>query len=202
MAPFALPAGFDEPWEPSALNEFVLIDEGIYEVAIFEVTPEKNADGNFYKMVFRINGTEFDGEDVKLNFVGLYPKTIFRLYDILVAIGKISTYYDAENKRWIAIPTPDELRGSKLYGQIDHNDFPSKDKNTGIPILNPDGSQKVLTGNAITRFFPLSEPKPEYKKSRQRTTPASPAAGLVGADAVLAAGGSEVSTPYTGDTPW
>lgn len=166
--PYALPPEFNnqQEWEPSS-NDYVLVDEGIWLASIFEVTPKSNDKGKFYQLTFRIQESAFDGEDVKISYVGLTPDTMFRIYEILKAIGTIDTYYNAEKKLWIALPTPEELQGQSLYVKVDHEAFhASKD---GTYQYNEDGSARVLESARPTRFFPANEPKPEYRAPGTRT---------------------------------
>ena len=179
---------------------FTLVDEDIYRVNIFEVAKKDKADPNspggqrrWYEVTLRIDGGDFDGEDVKERYVGLQGKSLFRLYDILKALGELEKYYDAEQKRWHHIPAPEDLEGKALYVKIEHEEFQAKEKDTQKPQFNDNGTPRMLNSAKPTSYYPVGEPKPEFKRSLR--TPAAPPAGPSagsGVDAVLAAGGTEV----------
>lgn len=148
MAPMPLPAGFDEPWEPK--SGFTLIPNGIYNASVFsaELLNKNNAD--YYKITFRIDGGDYDGEDVVLNYAGLQPKTIFRTYDILEAGGRLEHFYDAEMKKWKGLPASRDLEGIQLQVQVENEPFVSK--KDGKVQYNDDGTIRVLDSARPQRF--------------------------------------------------
>lgn len=206
MSPIALPQDLaNETWEPK--DGFTLIEPGIYDATIFAVARKSNDKGNYYQVTFRIQGGDFDGEDVIEQYVGLQKDTIFRLYDILKGADLLAPYYDEANKKWIALPTDDELVGKSVYIQLDNAPFQSRDKDTKQLLFNTDGTPKMLDSTKPTRYFPRSEPKPEYKP--RRVSPGAPPAqaGQPVQQGNVTAGAAAAQTQQGGaapsaDTPW
>ena len=203
--PYALdPSLVNETWEAS--QPFTLIDEGVYPASVFAVARDSNGKGNFYKLTFRINGTDFDGEDIKENYVGLQKDSIFKLHEIITALGIVGTYYDEANKRWLGTPTEEEMQGKSLFVQIEHEEFHSK--KDGQFQFNEDGSPKMLNSARPTRYFKNDGSGiPAFHKTSRKAPKApgaTPQPGPVGAGAVTGGmpGATEVPSGYTAETPW
>lgn len=217
--PYALPDQFGDTsaeWVPQS-GDYELIDEGIYPGTIFSIekkTSEKNGKIKpYYKVVTRIDGGVFDGKDVTDQYVGLVLDDIFRLYSLLQGTGQVATYYNAETKKWLGIPTEDELKGKKLYVKVIHEPFHSK--KDGEWQYEQNGSARILNSARPGGYFPMSEPMPEFRPSKKTVsvaggpkqtwvdgTPvypagAAPASGAVAGGVPTASGGT-----FSGDTPW
>lgn len=204
--PFDLPAEFgNATWEPK--DQFTLVDEGIYPATIFNVEKKVGDKGPFYAITFRIDGGNFDGEDVTLNYAGLTLKTIFRTYDILKAIGTVGTFYNAESKTWKALPAPEDLETKRLYIRVEHEKFHAKKE--GQPQYNDDGSPRILDGARPTGFYSLDEAEPTFKPTKKREPVAAAGGNVQGQTmfpgAVAAPGQAQQNaggTPFNGETPW
>jgi len=179
--PFPLPADFDNSeWKPS--GDFVVVDEGLYNASIFTAELLDFPSGKGYKITFRIDQGPFDGEDVVLQYAGLGVKTIFRIYEILKAIGTIDQFYDADLAKWKAFPAPDDMEGKFLQIQVENEPFQAREakKDGGALKFNDDGTPKMLDSARPTRFFSNTETvtfRPTIKK--QAAAAGAPSAGGV-----------------------
>lgn len=197
----------DIGWDPSS---FTLVDEGVYKVAIFNVEKDSNTKGEYFKLTERINGGDFDGEDLMERFVGLYGNTLFRIHEILTALGEIDKYYTAgengKGGRWHALPDREDLEGKQLWVVVEHEDYHAQDKDTKEKRFNDDGTPLVRQSARITAYAPANGPKPEFKSTlkpgnfpnREEYLAKNPSAGggFGGGGFGGGAGGQ------TGDTPW
>lgn len=172
--PFTIPENFGDTSNAGTGGSFTPI-RGIFRAAIYKIEKlnhqRKGVEVQAYSVDFRINGGEFDGEDVQ-TYVALYSDAIFTLQSILSAIGEIDAYYqkgegDAKG-RWIALPAPEDLQGKELYIQVDNAPWQSTDRQTKVGLVNPDGSPVLREGNGISAFFTLAKPAPEYRPRKIR----------------------------------
>lgn len=197
----------DISWDPSS---FTLVDEGVYKVAIFDAEKKSNSKGDFYKITERINGGDFDGEDLIEQFVGLYGNTMFRIHDILTALGEIDKYYTAgeggKGGRWHAIPDPSDLEGKMLWAVVEHEEYHAQEsKEDKTPKFNDDGTPVVRESARITSYANAAGPKPEFKstikpgKFPNRQEYLAKTGGSFGGGGSFSGGGGQ---PGTGDTPW
>lgn len=167
--PFALPENFGDATNAGAGGSYTEI-RGIFPAAIYKIEPlthqRKGVEVHAYSIDFRINGGQFDGEDVQ-TYVALYSDAIFTLQSILSAIGELDTYYkkgeNGEKGKWVALPEASDLQGKQLYIQVDNAPWQSTDRQTKVGLVNPDGSPVLRDGNGISVFYAADKPAPEYR---------------------------------------
>lgn len=216
---YQLPQEFGDPtaeWVPKD-GDYEIIDEGIYPASIFSVEKKQsNKNGKtkpFYKVVFRLDGGPFDGKDITDQYVGLVLDDIFRLYDLLKAVGTIENYYNAEQKKWRGIPSEDELTDKKVFVKVIHEPFHAK--KDGAWQYETDGSARILNSARPGGYFTMSEPMPEFRSPKKTVqvedgpkqtwvqgTPVykaglAPQGGAVPGGVPTAGGGT-----FGADTPW
>lgn len=186
--PTSLPAGFGDETKSGESSRFYEA-RGIFDATLYKIEKKsKNRNGveeyNF-DITFRIDGGEYDGEDTRPQFVGLFSRAIFTLHDILVALGELDTYYKRDESgkgKWVALPEVDDLQSKKLRIQLDDAPWQATDRNTNVGLVNRDGSPQLRDGQAITAYYSMSKPAPEYKPRPQKPRMAKnqPAAGGFG----------------------
>lgn len=168
--PTSLPAGFGDATTSGESSGSYTEIRGIFPAAIYKITPQSKERNNItehnFSIDFRIDGGEFDGEDVN-TYVALYARAIFTLHDILVALGELDTYYkkgegDAKGQ-WIALPEESDLQGKRLYIQVDNAPWQSTDRETKVGIVDQNGQPVLRDGNAITGYYPINQPAPAYR---------------------------------------
>lgn len=174
-----MPFVVDEEFDPTT---FVNIDDGMYRARIFNIErKQKERQGGiidrFYEITVRIDGGTFDGEDVIERYVGLSGKSLFRMYEILTALGEIGAYYTPGDKsreikgKWHHLPEESDLVGKQVIIKVEDEPFQSVKE--GQPQFNEDGSPKMLRSPRITSYHNAKEPMPEFKPT-QRKAPANP----------------------------
>lgn len=170
--PTTLPQGFGDETVSGESNGSYVEIRGIFPATIYNIKPGSKAQQNGpdlhnYSIDFRIDGGDFDGEDVNA-WVGLYSKTIFTLHDILVALGELDNYYqkgegDAKG-RWVALPEPADLQGKKLFIQVDNAPWQSTEReDRDMGVVDANGKPVLRDGNAIVAFYPIDKPAPAYR---------------------------------------
>lgn len=169
--PLPIPGNFGDVTKAGTSSGFTKI-RGIYRANIYKIeklSHKRKGKGDVefpaYRIDFRINGGEFDGEDVD-TYVALYSDAIFTLQQILSAIGELETYYKKaegdEKGKWVALPAPEDLQGKELYIQVDNAPWQSTDRETKVG-LRKNGEPVLMEGNGISMFFTTSKPVPEYR---------------------------------------
>lgn len=160
--PAELDPAFNETWEPG--SGFTLVDEGIYWANIFAVEPKTSQkDGSkSYQIEFRLVGGQYDDERIKVMHAGLYPKAIFVLHGILVGIGEIDRYYDAANRKWMALPAPDDLIGKGTWVQVQHREFAQTKNGQYVPNPADPSGINWLKAAEITAYG-IGQQAPEFK---------------------------------------
>lgn len=197
-----MPIALDQEMDYEHSGGFILVDEGFYPVYVFEATPKKhNGDPKepYYELTYRIDGTNYDGTDLKDFFVAAYGKGIFKLYDLLVALGKLDAYYSTERKAWHHLPSPDELQGVKFWLQVEHETRQSE--KDGQKQYETDGSPKMVTFARPTLMYPLSVPEAELKFRKTIKSQPVPAAGAPSSTPQYN-GGAAAAAAVNANDPW
>lgn len=187
--PTALPAGFGDTSKSGESSRFYEA-RGIFDATIYKIESQtatrNNVEEHNLLITFRIDGGEYDGEDTRPQFVGLFSRAIFTLHDILVAIGDLDAYYkrsaDGKGGQWVALPEASDLQGKKLRIQLDDAPYQAQDQNTKVGLVNPDGTPQERMGQAITAYYTMDKPAPEYRPRPQklRLAKVQPSAGGFG----------------------
>lgn len=174
----------EEAFVPSEGGPYTVIPEDWYPARIFksELKYRNNNQAEpFLAITFRIQETEYDGEDVTVNFVALYGKARFNIYNIAKAIGPefLAQYWDG--KAFTAYPSPDELQGQSLLIQVENNFLHASEKPASpggprVPKFNNDGTPKIILTNEVTDYAQGDPaPRPNFRK-RLKADPALVAA--------------------------
>lgn len=172
--PTSLPAGFGDATKSGESSRFYEA-RGIFDATIYKIERQsKTRNGveeHNFLITFRIDGGEYDGEDTRPVFVGLFSRAIFTLHDILVALGELDNYYKRSEDgkgQWVALPDEDDLQGKRLRIQLDDAPWQATDKDTGVGLVNPDGTPVLRDGQAITAYWSINKPAPEYRERPQK----------------------------------
>lgn len=174
----------DEAFVPSEGGPYTVIAEDWYDARIYksELKYRNNNQAEpFLVITFRLQDGNYDGEDVTVNFVALYGKSRFNIYNIIKAIGPqfLAQYWDG--KQFTAYPSPDELQGQALLIQVENNFMHSSSKpevpgGPRVPKFNADGSPKILTTNEVTDYAQAAPaPRPKFRKRLRVAAGAVPA---------------------------
>lgn len=156
-------------YEHKERGNFVHITPEVYRARIRKIEQKSNDNGRYYAIELRIEGGDFDGEDIREEYIALdFPKHMFRLHDLLKALGIRDTYYTPSTVpkqpgTWKALPTADELMGKEVYINVENEPFHSK-KN-GVPQYDENGNPTMLDSARITIYSSISEPKPAWVKT-------------------------------------
>lgn len=193
--PTSLPAGFGDATKSGESSRFYEA-RGIFDATIYKIERQSatrnGVEEHNLLITFRIDGGEYDGEDTRPVFVGLFSRAIFTLHDILVALEELDTYYKrTENGKgeWVALPDVDDLQGKRLRIQLDDAPWQSTDQNTKVGLVNPDGSPVLRDGQAITAYWSINKPAPEYRPRPQRPRMAKVQPSSAGGQVPAVAGG-------------
>lgn len=185
--PYTIPEGFGDVTKSGESSGGFTEIRGIFPASIYKVEPGSHSRNGgtvqVYNIDYRIDGGEYDGEDVKREYVGLYADAIFTLHDILVALGELDTYYKRNPDpkpgepagQWVALPEPADLEGKKLYIQVDNAQWQSSDRSSGVGLVHQQddpakgvkaGEPILRDGNGVSAHFSINEPMPEYRPRR------------------------------------
>lgn len=190
-------------YEHKDRGDYTFIEPGVYSARIRKVdmkTSDKGK-GRYYALELRINGGDHDGDDIREEFVALdEPKLMFRLHDILKAIGTRDTYFTPSTEKgkpgqWKALPTPEELLGKDVYINVENEPFHSR-KN-GVPQYDENGNPTMLDSARITLYAPIGGEKPQWVKTL-KDKPLPPHQSMAGVGQGYGAPGGGYGAPAGG----